>query len=673
MYEVKIEKISDTDQFRPAIKKFLKDGYYCAAPTGTTQYRNYWDEETRRCIYGYTSPKGNFISGYNYFYLNYSIIVIVSKDPYTGRESRVEGFPDFYDYDKAYFDAVEEAERVGKHLAVIKKRGAGYSFKGASMLARNFCLIPTSKSYAIAAEREFLTKDGLLSKAYDILSHIDKHTAWGKKKNPDQLMIKTARYKTKDEHGVEIEGGFNSSIIGVSLKNDYQKARGKRGKLILWEEGGKFPNLKAAWQIAQPSVETNDGKAFGLMIAFGTGGTEGADFEGLRDIFYEPQVYNALPIKNIWDEGATKPCGFFVPQYYNMGKDFMDKDGNSLVIESLQAELEKRKIIIENSSDKRSVDRYIAERPFSPQEATLQLSGNIFPKEEMIRQLAFIRNNKKVRDQKQVGDLITDENGLITWEPAKKPKDITKYRLDRDEDRTGQIVIWEHPPEDPPYGLYIAGIDPYDHDKSGTDSLGSTFIYKRFQNFEEYHDVIVAEYTGRPETAEQYYDNVYKLLKYFNALALYENEKKGLFQHLSKMSCEYLLADQPDIISDIVNDSKVQRKKGIHMSTSIKDWGENRIRDWLKEPIGEGKMMLHNILSEPLLEELIAYNDTGNFDRVMALMMVMIYREELHKVHVKEKKTESKQQYLFPDGICLNHNMMNLKTGTNDSRGLFNF
>lgn len=74
------------------------------------------------------------------------------------------------------------------------------------------------------------------------------------------------------------------------------------------------------------------------------------------------------------------------------------------------------------------------------------------------------------------------------------------------------------------------------------------------------------------------------------------------------------------------------------MNKQIKQWGEGLIKDWLNDEQAPGKKNLHNILSEPLLEELISYNDTGNFDRVMALMQVMIYREQLYNLKVKEKK-----------------------------------
>ena len=190
-----------------------------------------------------------------------------------------------------------------------------------------------------------------------------------------------------------------------------------------------------------------------------------------------------------------------------------------------------------------------------------------------------------------------------------------------------------------------------DHDRSGTNSLGSTFIYKRFQSFEQYYDIIVAEYTGRPATAEEYYENVRKLLTYYNARLLYENERKGLFPYFTSKHSDYLLADQPGIISDIVGKSTVQRKKGIHMSVAIKDWGEGLIKEWLTTESSPGEKNLTKILSEPLLEELINYNDKGNFDRVMAFMMVMIYLQELHNVHVKEKKKIERNNRLFDTPI----------------------
>ena len=394
------------------------------------------------------------------------------------------------------------------------------------------------------------------------------------------------------------------------------------------------------------------------MIAFGTGGDEDSNFATLKDMFYNPKGYNCLEIPNIWDENVSNTnCGFFIPQYTNMdirddkgNRLYMDEDGNTIRKQSIDFVLSQRREVIENATNSVTVDRYVAERCITPAEACLEFNGNIFPKKELQEHLARIRTNKSLQNHKQVGDLVFDENGQIKWIP-KKTGDITHYPLNKDDDPTGSIVIWEHPMKDAPVGLYILGVDPYDHDQSGTNSLGSTFVYKRFQDFESYYDIIVAEYTGRPASAEEYYENLRKLAIYYNGRIMYENERKGLFPYFTAKHCDYLLADQPDIISDVVGNSKVQRKKGCHMNKQIKQWGEGLIKDWLNEEQSPGKKNLYNILSEPLLQELIAYNDTGNFDRVMALMQIMIYREQLYNVKVKEKEKNNKNRLLFDGPI----------------------
>lgn len=634
------KKIVNSNKFRQASIQFLNTGQYCQYPEGTTEFYKFWDEERDRCINGYTADDGDFISGYNYFYLNYCPISRIVNHITTDKlgntvVKRVNevSFPDFWDYDYYYFNAVQEAEEVGKHLCLLKSRRKGFSYKGGAMACRNYYLIPNSKTFIYASNKQYLTDDGILTKAWDYMDFIDKNTAWGKKRSVNTQMRRRAGFYTKDDYGNVIEMGYKSEIIGVTLKDNPDVVRGKKANLILFEEGGSFSELGAAWQIARPSVEV-DGIAFGTMIVWGTGGTEGSAFETMKDMFYNPDGYNCLGFDNIWDETATtNKCGFFVPQYTNLdirdkeGKRiYMDEDGNTFRKKSLEHILAERQIVISNATSNAAVDRYVAERPITPAEAMLEFNGNIFPKKELQEQLSLLRTNKKLQNHKQVGDLIQQPDGTIKW-IIKKTGDITHYplRTKRDEttgaligdDPTGSIVIWEHPNKDASPGLYIAGIDSYDYDESSTTSLGSCFIYKRIQSIEQYSDIIVAEYTGRPKSAEEFYENVRKLLLYYNARAMYENQNKGIFVYFTNKHCDYLLADQPDIINDIVSNSKVNRKKGCHMNKQIKQWGEGLIKDWLNDENSVGKKNLYNIMSEPLLEELIAYNDNGNFDRCL--------------------------------------------------------
>lgn len=656
------QKLHDTDKFRQSAIFFEKHGCYTLAPRGTTDYKKYWDQETERCLNGYTAPDGEGITGYNYFYLNYSPIFKLVETEYTDRNGdirkrreRVLQFPSFWDYDYYYFCAIEEAEQQGKHMAVLKSRQRGYSFKGASMLVRNYMLIPGSKNFAVASEQKFLVGDGLLTKAWQIMDFLDKHTEWAKQRLVSTRMERVSGYKVTDEFGKQTEQGYLSSIVGITLKNDPERIRGTRGKLVLWEEGGKFPDLLDAWRIEQPSVETDDGVAFGLMIAFGTGGTIGASFEGLKELFYKPNANNVLAFPNIWDDGRENTeCGFFVPAYSNLesfdddgNQRFMDKDGNSLKELAIQNLIEQRNKIKDGGASQQSIDRFISERPMKPAEAVLELGKNIFPRKLLMDQLTRIRTNKKLQSMKHIVDLEWDGNGQV--KATEKPSgDITNYPLKKGDKPHGSVVIWEYPVKDPPLGLYIGGCDPYDHDDSFTNSLGSTFIFKRVRAGEAWTDVIVAEYSGRPDTAEEYYENVRKLLTFYNARLLFENERKGIYPYFTNKHCDYLLADQPDkIISEVFKDSKVQRRKGCHMTKQIRAYGEGLILEWLLYEFEEGHPNVERVYSEPLIEELIENDGVRNVDRVIALCMVMIYREELYQLKVSSAKEQNKQVELF--------------------------
>ena len=656
------KRIHNSIKFSPAAEFFKKHKCYTLAPRGTTDYNNYWDQETERCLNGYTAPDGDYITGYHYFYLNYSPIMKLEEVKYTDRNGnvrtrreRILDFPRFWDYDYYYYNAIEEAEDQGKHMSVLKSRQRGYSFKGASMLVRNYELIAGSKNFAVASEQKFLIGDGLLTKAWQIMDFIDKYTDWAKQRLVSTRMERVAGYKITDEFGKQTEQGYMSSITGITLKNDPERIRGTRGKLVLWEEGGKFPGLSDAWRIEQPSVETDDGVAFGLMIAFGTGGTEGASFTGLKELFYKPEAYNVLAFPNIWDDNAEQTkCGFFVPSWSNLesfDKDgnyvYMDKDGNSLREKAIENLIEQRNKIKDGGASQQSIDRFISERPIKPQEAILELGKNIFPRKLLMDQLTRIRTNTKLRNMKHVVDLNWDGNGQIIA-TEKKSGDITEYPLKNGDKPTGSIVIWEYPVKNPPFGLYIGGCDPYDHDDSFTNSLGSVFIFKRVKAGEAWNDVIVAEYSGRPDTAEEYYENVRKLLVFYNARLLFENERKGIYPYFTNKHCDYLLADQPDkIISEIFKDSKVQRRKGCHMTKQIRAYGEGLILEWLLEEYEPGHPNVERVYSEPLIQELIENDGVKNVDRVIALCMVMIYREELYQVKVSQSQEQNKQVELF--------------------------
>ena len=97
------------------------------------------------------------------------------------------------------------------------------------------------------------------------MSFVDDNTAWTQPRLRDREMHKQSGYK-KNVNGALVEMGMKSQIIGVSLKDDPDKVRGKAGELIFFEEAGSFPGLLKAWEVAMPTMRQGS-KTLGTMVA----------------------------------------------------------------------------------------------------------------------------------------------------------------------------------------------------------------------------------------------------------------------------------------------------------------------------------------------------------------------------------------------------------------------
>ena len=640
--KVKSSQLKNTYQWRREAAYFELHGVYTKYPRSkdpNSPYYKYWVEQARRSVYGYTTEDNVFLPGYYYFYLNFCQIKIVEPD----EDNSVIGiekfsFPDVWDIDYEFFCYVDEAERKGKYVMALKARREGFSFKGAGMLNRNYFLIPISNSYVVAASKEYLLGgDGILSKAWDIMDFIDKNTGWSKRRQYKTTeYIRRASYMKK-MNGVNSEYGFKSSIIGLSTKNDVDKLRGKRAKLILFEEGGTNTLLKQSWKISSHSVKQKS-ITFGLMCVYGTGGSKGANFEALGDMFKNPNKYNILPRENVWELNCigTK-SGYFVPAYM-CRSGFIDEDGNSDIAGALDEIKELRRIEIENNSSPEDITRSQAEDPVYPSEAMMRVGGNMFPIADLRQRMAEVETEPaRYYDSFWRGEFIIIEEGKVEFRTDLKKHPIWDFPF-YDSDKTGCAILFEQPVYvhgEIPYGMYIAGTDPYNHIHGS--SLGSTFILDRLT------DRIVAEYTARPLTDEIYYENVRRLLLYYNARCNYENSSTGMHTYMKRMGNLYLLTDTPSVLYDKIHDKgTLDRGKGTPPTEKVNNYGRERILSWMMTPLkdGTGKLNLHKIPSVPLLKELMAWDGIGNFDRVSALGMLMIQREEDYFILLDPTKRE---------------------------------
>jgi hypothetical protein len=640
-----MSKFQNTDRLRPSALAFLKNGYFTNALPGTKEYYEFWDEEKHRCLYGYTVDELH-ITGFHYFYLNYCpidrAVDEIMPDGST-QAKRERTFPRFYDGDWEYFQEIDKARAENRHMIVLKARRKGYSYKAGSMLARNYFFVKNSKNFVFASQKEYLIGDGLLSKAWDFLAFIDDHTAWAQPRLRDREMHKQSGYKKK-VNGLEIEMGMKSQIMGVSLKDNPDKVRGKAGELVFFEEAGSFPGLLKAWEVTMPTMRQG-AKTLGMMIAFGTGGTEGADFEAMEEIFYNPAAYDCMDYDNIWDEGAVGTrCGYFIPIQKNLD-GFIDDNGNSLQEDAIEYEKEMREKK-KGAADAKSLDQYMAEHPFSPQEATLRVTANLFDVASLQEQYNKIKA-RNLQSIGTIGKLYYGKEGEIKFTPDGDLKQIIKYPHRKDDNTTGGIVIYQAPHKTAegtvPRNMYVICHDPYGQNQSAdSTSLGAAYVIKRPNNISQPDDMIVASYVGRPATQDEYNRNLFMLADYYGCKIGFENDRGEVIAYakrhrkLHRLQEEFEMLDKKDLRS-----KTVKRQYGMHMTEGRKRQGEIYIRDWLNtgrstDENGNQTLNLHKIYDPALLLELIKFNHKGNFDRVMAFMIGMYHTRELYNTEIKE-------------------------------------
>ena len=116
--------------------------------------------------------------------------------------------------------------------------------------------------------------------------------------------------------------------------------------------------------------------------------------------------------------------------------------------------------------------------------------------------------------------------------------------------------------------------------------------------------------------------------------------KKGIFAYFSKMNCLYLLAETPQYLKDqqIIKEIGYGNKsRGVNATHSINNYADQLTREWLIKPVvipskdEEEEVSIPNLMfikNRAFLQELASYNPNGNYDRIRAFGMVMLYRQE---------------------------------------------
>lgn len=511
--------LEDMDYFRPAIRFYQENGAYSLLRPNNnpnSEYGKWFYEEVRRCREGYVRESdGEWVTGMMYWFLNYCPIMISVKSKKTGIVHRVEGFPAMWEGIYYRFHYIEQARRQGKHCIELARRGCGKSFGLAAIMAHNLILGEDSEAtkrvttVLTAYTKEYLAqKDGTFSKFTPMIDFTAQHTEFPRlmltRRSSDMLWVMGYKDYNKNE-----KGSLNS-VMGLSVKDDEGKIRGKRG-FILFEEMGNYPNFKDVWDNVRDSVKNGD-DVFSLMYSVGTAGDEASDFSSIRTILYKPNAYEVLALDNVYDKkgkGASK-FAYFFPSYISR-EGCMDKDGNSDVVKALFQILMER-YMVKQGGDAASLLKRIAQMPVTPEEAILRVQSTYFPTVQLNERLRQLDSLPHIFDDIYIGELI-EINGKVSF---RSTHDVPIREYPVDNTTKGALEIYTMPPETIPYNRYCIGVDPVDNDKAESQSLMSIIVFDLF------NDEIAAEYTGRQEFAESGYEIVRLLSKFYNAPVLYE-------------------------------------------------------------------------------------------------------------------------------------------------------
>lgn len=675
--------LENMDYFREAAIHQKEHGVYTLLRPNAnpnSEFGQWARREIDRIWYGMVRPEdGEWVTGDMYFYLNYTPIIQSKIKIGTKIADRIVDFPAVWEGVYLWYHYIQQARHGGlyndftggNHCVEIAKRGASKSYTCASMLGRLFVVgdnEDTKKeviSVITAYLKDSLTKDGTLNKFEKIIDFCAENTQFPSKRVNSSLDKMFWKMGYEDVNTGTKKGTLNE-VIGITSKDNVDKARGKRCSKFIYEEFGAFPKFIDTWTVNKRSVQEGD-YVFGTAIAIGTGGSEGSNFYGALEMIYNPVGYNVYAIPNVFDKNSQgkQNTVFFFGAYLNRLGHY-NENGVSDVISALIEILKERYKVKYNTSDPLQLTRTKAEDPITIQEAIMKRESTIYPVSELTDRLNELDFNPKALDDIYVGKLAL-KDGIVAYQPSHDLSPVREFPH-KDNKLAGAVEIHKLPEKDSNGKVYtnryIAGIDPYDDDQSNTLSLGSIYI------MDLWTDMLVFEYTGRPMFADDFYEICRRGLLMYDARANYENNKKGLFKYFSQYNSLYLLTDVLDFLREkdpTKGDSLFGNKaKGTQATAPTKGYSRRSTRDWLLKPITVAKEvdgelieetvpLLTKLKSRALIKELIIWNPDGNFDRHDALGMLMLLREDklrlLGNRNPEKMQEEADKDYMGNDAF----------------------
>ena len=579
-------------KFNPAVYQTVASNGHPDLNADSVAYEEYWARETERCLYGY-KPKGyNKISGKYYYYLNY--YRILGNDGTKGNRKTLI-YPWYRDMDHEYFDLFDQCKEENKGMIVIKARDKGFSYMNSGILAHEFTFFPHSE-VGIAAGLQ-VTADAFFDKVKKGVNNIHPNFRHSWLKDTDTML--KAGYKKKNKDGKWETGGYQSVIHCRTMDNP-EVYKGERLSVMVFEEAGEFKSLMNAYMSSKACFMDGD-LQFGVPIVGGTGGDIEKASKDFMEMYYEADAFNLI---NIFIPASKVYYGYF------------DVKTGQSDMEGAEEKIMEDRTKLQDAGKEKAYNLHIQNYPMTVEEAFLKTRSNFFDLSLINMQRSKILANVDFEYQLQTGFLDWNDEGGVDWFA----------------DANGPVKVLHHPmPE--VSGLDIGGIDSYDQDRAGrSESLGSAIIYRRFMDMDSPGDCVVAEYTERPRTAEQFWDNCLKLAVYYNAKMLVEYTKIGILDYFRRNDGLKYLKEKP--VTAHSPGTLTRNRYGVHMNKQVKALMINVIDDYIKTNV-------EDVWFIEILNELADFG-IRNTDRAMAFGLCLLHNLDNFKRRIV--KTEEKKK-----------------------------
>jgi hypothetical protein len=640
--------------FNEQAKIFNKQGFYCDKPFRSKDFSTYWEDQKKKCRDGVI-----FKSDKNTFYVTRDYYMWLNFLPIFDKEEKKYGFAKVRDaqYHMALYELLAELHH--KHAAILKKRQIASSYFHMAKIINQFWYEEGSICKIGASLKDYINDKGSWKFLDEYKTFLNEHTAWYRPCTPEKVLLWEQKIEVRINNR-KTNKGLMSKIQGASFEKNATTGVGGPCTYFFHEEAGIAPKMDQTYEYIRPAM-TSGMITTGMFIAAGSVG-DLAQCNPLKEMILNPQANDIYAVEtNLMDDkGGFGVAGLFIPEQWSM-PPYIDKYGNSLVKESLKAIEEERSQWQKDLAPEQYQLR-ISQKPINIAEAFAYRQAAIFP------QGIIAEQQKRIEDKEYSYEFIELERtskGIIPKRTKKLPINTfpVKKKL---EDKTGSIVVWERPIDNPDFGTYYASIDPVSEGKTTTsDSLCSIFVYKNPieitretpdgpETFVE-KDKIVASWCGRFDDINKTHERLELIIEWYKAWTIVENNISLFIQHMiAKRKQKYLVPKQQVLfLKDLGSNANVFQEYGWkNTGTLFKNHLISYAIEYIREAIDEdlddnGEVIsqtlgVQRIPDKMLLIEMSQYYPGLNVDRLVAFSALVAFArvQQSNRGYLKRKESD---------------------------------